>query len=364
MKNKPGFIASIVTAVFCLPLCCNSVAAQEQEKTPEFEAKVRLVEVTVQAKDSDGLHVTDLTKEEFELHSDGKRRELGVFEPVQVGLERFRGLKKLGVDYRTLPEKKLKALPPRYFILFFHQIQFRFGTFQRAKQAALDFINNHMLPNDFVSVVGFDKKVDFELDFSNDQSEVISYIDNMHLKHRNIKWHSDFYIYLQELAHRVSKIPHKITLILIAEGMKGIGGPAKFRVYDNTIQMLQAADIRVFGVDAGGLNLKDPGASVARLSPQIAAKINQSFNLGLYSEPTGGRYFRYHNNILNLFSQVDYEISAYYILGFYLGENETIEDTVSIKVTTSRSGVDLLYKKRFRPLLKPDQEAELSKYRQ
>lgn len=323
------------------------VAAQEQEK-PTFKTKVRLVEISVQAKDKEGHHVTDLTQNEIKITAGGKQREVRLFKPVTVGLDRFSSVKALGVEYGEPTKEEIKQYPPRHYLLLFHQVQFRFGSFQRAKQAAIDFVQQRMLPNDFVSVVGFDKIIDFQLDFTNDKGKVLEALENMHLKHRNIRMRDEFYVYLQELARRLAREPYKVTIILIAEGMQGIREPSGYRVYENTMQLLQAADIRIFGVDAGGLNLKDPGATIARFSSGVAALIYQSFNLGLFTEPTGGRYYRYHNNIKALFEQVDYEMSAYYIVGFYLDEGEDLDSPMKLSISTTRQGVDLLYKKGFK----------------
>lgn len=331
------------------------VAAQDQEE-PLFSARVRLVEISVQAKDRAGRHVTDLIRDEFTIKAGGRLREIRLFQPVTVGLDRFSSVKALGVDYSEPAKEEISEYPPRHYLLLFHQVQFRFGSFQRAKQAAIDFVQKRMLPNDFVSVVGFDKVIDFELDFTTDKGKVLEALENMHLKHRNIKMRDGFYVYLQELARRLAREPYKVTIILIAEGMQGVRGPSGYRVYENTMQLLQAADVRIFGVDAGGLNLKDPGASIARFSPQVAALVYQSFNLGLYTEPTGGRFYRYHNNINTLFEQVDYEMSAYYVVGFYLDDDEDLDSPISISVTTSRPGVDLLSKKGFKPIRRFDEE--------
>lgn len=330
-----------------------SPALSQQERDTEFTSRVRLVEVTLQAVDGGGRHVLDLRADELRVKADGRLRDIRLFEPVQVGLERFETLKKLGAEYRPLSEVQAADYPPRYYMLLLHQIQFRFGTFQRAKAAAIEFIRNHMLPNDYVAVVGFDKRVDFEIDFTSDKAAVVRAIEDMHLKHRNISMRDEFFVYLQNLSLRLAREPYKVSIILIAEGMQGIGGPAEYRVYDRTIETLQAADIRVYGVDAGGLNLKDPGASVARFSPQVAAKIYQSFNLGLWSGPTGGSYYRYHNNIVSLLQQVDYEMSAYYIIGFNLDDEDKSDADLSLYISTTRQGVKLHYKNRFKATAPP-----------
>ena len=345
--------ALIITSL--LLLCPFHLAAQEQERVPEYKARVRLVEITLQVKNSEGRHITDLQAEELSINAGGRERNLRVFQSVTLGLERFGKLKPLGVEYNHEGESSIKT-PPRYYLLLFHQIQFRFGSFQRAKAAAMEFVRERMLPDDYVSVVGFDKYLDFELDFTNDKDKVLEAIEEMHLKHRNVDMVDGFFGYLRKLSLRFARMPHKVTIILIAEGMQGIHGPAAFDIYDDAIRRLQAADVRIFGIDAGGLNFKDPGAAIAKVPMALAAKVYQSFNLGLWSGPTGGRYFRYHNNIVDLFEQVDYEMSAYYLIGFYLDEDEEVDKPISIKITCSRPGARLLYKTSFSGILDLENE--------
>jgi len=331
----------------------HSSGQENEDSTRQLRVRVRLAEVTVSAKSGDGRHVTDLLPGEFTLTAGKRKREIRVFRPVFTALERFGALKPLGVEYRPIEEAV--EYPPRYYLLLFHKLQYEFGFFQRAKAAAIEFVRERMLPGDHVAVAAFDKRIDFQLDFTSDRVAVLNALEGLELKHRNIEMVDGFYSYLQELAHRAARMPHKVSVILIAAGMQGIGGPAKYSVYDQAIKALQAADVRVFGIDAVGLDFRDPGASIARLPIKLGALVKQSFNLGLYTEPTGGRFFRYNNNLLDLFEQVDYEMSAYYVLGFYLDEDDG-EGPFSIRIVCSRPGVSLSYKKRVNRLVKPEDE--------
>jgi VWFA-related protein len=236
-------------------------------------------------------------------------------------------------------------------------MQFEFGFFQLARAAAIDFVKSRMMPNDFVSVVSFDKRVDLETPFTNDRDAVLSALESMRLTHRKIEMDDHFFAYLEELAGRAAHMPHKVSLILVAAGMLGVGGAMDYGVYNRAIRSLQAADVRVYGIDTRGLSLKDPGAAVARFPIQVAAKIKQSFNLGLYSGPTGGRYFRYHNDILDLFERVDYEMSAWYVLGFYLDERDR-GDQFDIDIDCTRPEVALRYKNRFQRMFKAEAQPE------
>lgn len=341
-RKRLGLIALLAVIQMC-----TATLPRAQENDPLFRARARLVEITVQAADGGGRHVTDLKASDLRLVVDGTEREIRVFQPFQVALERFTAVERFDISYLKMSEADLSTAPSRTYLLLFHQVQFAFGSFQRARQAAIDFVRTRMLPGDRVGVVCFDKQVDFELDFTGDRERILAALEAMQLRHRNIKMRDEFQTYLQNLSQRLAEMPGKVNIILIAEGMKGIAGAGGQQVYDRTISLLQAADVRIFGIDAGGLNLKDPGASIARYGPQIDALVNQSFNLGLWSAPTGGQYFRYHNDIAALFDQVDYEMSAWYVIGYYDNEGEKREIPQKILLTTTRPGVRLYYKQRF-----------------
>ena len=333
-------LAAII-CVSCLICSSKSAACEGPAEQQKFDSKVRLVEVTLHASDRAGNHVTDLRAEELTLRAGRRERDIRLFEPRAVALERFGEIRPLRADYRAV---EIPAdTPPRYYVILFHQLQYEFGFFQVARAAAADFIRKHMLPGDMVSFVCFDKYIDLEIDFTGDKQTIIDAVENLRFKFRNVDMVDRFYSYLEGLARRAADLPHKMSVILVAAGMFGVRGQGGISDYERAIAALQAADVRVFGVDARGLSFKEPGTKVAMLPPGAADLVKQGFNLGLYSEPTGGRFFRYHNNIESLLTRVDYEMSAYYVLGFYLDDDED-EREMDLKIETSRPGVKLRYK--------------------
>ena len=319
--------------------------AQEREPS-RFEASVRLVEVTLQAQDRDGRHVTDIQQSELRLFTSGRERELRLFLPQQIALERFGKLRPLDVEYREY--EPVEQPEPRHFVIFMHQMQYEFGFFQLARAAAREFIEKRMLPSDRISLVCFDKYVDLEVDFTGDKEILLEALDGLQFKFRNVDMLDRYYSYLAQLARRYADMPHKVSIILVAAGMFGVRGQGGYSDYHRAIEALQDADVRVYGLDARGLSFKEPGTSVASLPVGIVDLVKQGANLGLYSGPTGGKTFRYHNNLLSLFERIDYEMSAYYVLGFHLDEDEG-DNPIYVSIECSRPGVQLRYKKKLRP---------------
>jgi VWFA-related protein len=341
-------LVPFILIIFISSLVFTKLSSAQEGEPSQLKARVRLVEVTLQAQDGHGHHVTDLKQGELKIIAGGRERELRVFIPQQVSLGRFSNVKALNVEYRDFDA--MVPPEPRYYVILMHQLQYEFGFFQPARAAVREFIEKRMLPTDRVALVCFDKYVDLELDFTGDKQLLLDTVDSLHLKFRNVDMVDRYYGYLTGLAHRVAGMPHKVTIILVAAGMFGVRGQGCYEDYQSAIDALQAADVRVYGVDTRGLSFKEPGTSVASLPVEVIDLVKQGFNLGLYSGPTGGKTFRYHNNILSLLERVDYEMSASYVLGFYLEENE-VGKRLDIEIECARPGVNLHYKSEVRSSL-------------
>jgi VWFA-related protein len=334
-------IISVYALIFT-PLVC------AQEREPQLlKEHVRLVELTLQAQDRNGLHVVDLEPGELKIRAGDRERRLRLFEPRRIALERFASVEGLDVGYRDY--EPAAPAEPRYFVILMHQMQYEFGFFQPTRAAVREFIEKRMLPNDRVALVCFDKYVDLEIDFTSDKQVLLDAVDGLSLKFRNVDMVDRYFSYLVELAHRAAGMPQKVNVILVAAGMFGVRGQGGYEDYERAIEALQAAGVCVYGVDTRGLSFKEPGTSVASLPVGIVDLVKQGFNLGLYSGPTGGKTFRYHNDILALFERVDYEMSAYYVIGFYLEEDE-VGRRLDVEIECTRPGVRLRYQDSVGPL--------------
>jgi VWFA-related protein len=146
-----------------------------QAQTPRESIDVTVVEVPVTVVDSNGKPIRGLTRENFELYDDGKRRELTHFDSVDVST-RLRAAAALpataaaGAAAETdgpLPEQRPYL---RNFMLLFDVSDSSPATLKRAREAARDFVNNQVQPVDRVAVGtvgvqrGFELLANFTLD--------------------------------------------------------------------------------------------------------------------------------------------------------------------------------------------------------
>jgi VWFA-related protein len=154
-----------------LLLSLQSTAAQ----TPPRETiEVTVVEVPVTVVDRDGKPVRGLTRENFELYDDNQRRALTHFDAVDLST-RTRVAAAAAPAVASAEEVEEGPLPEqrpymRNFMLLFDVSDSSPATLKRAREAALDFVQNQLQPVDRVAVGtvsvqrGFELLANFTLD--------------------------------------------------------------------------------------------------------------------------------------------------------------------------------------------------------
>ena len=148
-----------VAAFACLLFIGASVVAQERTAAT---IDVTLVEIPVNVYDRDGNAMRGLTADQFEITDDGKRQTITNFEEVD--------LDKYAADKRTPPV----AAARRSFMLLFDLSSSTPATMTRARQAALDFVRNELIPSDAVAVGTYSADTGFNLltSFTTDRDAV------------------------------------------------------------------------------------------------------------------------------------------------------------------------------------------------
>lgn len=145
------------------------VAAQEQTLDAGFEGSVEVSEVLldVLAVDREGKIVTGLGKDDFVVEEDG--------EPVEITSVSFYATR-YGPGGDLLAETDGAIPSSRYFVFFFHD-QTQGGSIgnylsrrqTRAKRESLRWVEEHMLPSDWVAIVSYDLRLKIYQDFTQDR---------------------------------------------------------------------------------------------------------------------------------------------------------------------------------------------------
>ncbi len=143
------------------------VASAQDEPVAHFDdmAEVREVLLDVLAVDAEGKVVLGLGAEDFIVEEDGQAMEIsGVsFYATQYGLD------------DSILEAEGVVPSSRYFIFYFHSPiggsveSFLARQHMRLRQDALDWVDDHLLPSDWLAVVGYDVRLKVHQDFTQDR---------------------------------------------------------------------------------------------------------------------------------------------------------------------------------------------------
>ena len=148
--------------VVALPLCATTITHPLQE-----EAGVSIIEVPVYVTSHDGKPVSDLKAENFTLYEDGKKKDLVFAQLMGTG------------SVGSLPNGIVESRG--HFILFFDLTFNQLGGLKRARDAAMQFINEQLPPGESVSVFSFalTDGVKMLLNFTTDRHKVLEAVDSL-----------------------------------------------------------------------------------------------------------------------------------------------------------------------------------------
>jgi VWFA-related protein len=126
-----------------------------QENPPlkplQYEVNVVFKLVQVYAVDRKGNPVTDLTAADFELTDDGKKQKIEHFEKVQLDLP---SPAQAEAEAAAVP---VRAGIPRKFFFFFNYAFIEPAGIQKARTAALEFLDKYVRTSDEVGIITFSR---------------------------------------------------------------------------------------------------------------------------------------------------------------------------------------------------------------
>ncbi|MEW6368864.1 MAG: VWA domain-containing protein [Acidobacteriota bacterium] len=152
-------------------LCLGIVASAGRAQEPlQEEAGVAIVEVPVFVTDASGEPVTNLKPEEFTAYEDGKKQEL-VF--VQL----------MGAAPRPATAGAIHVESRRHFVLFFDLTFTDLGGLRRARDAALEFVEHQISPDDLVAVFSYslNSGTQILMNFTSDRSQLVDAVSGIGL---------------------------------------------------------------------------------------------------------------------------------------------------------------------------------------
>jgi VWFA-related protein len=420
MQSFKQNLASLVTLALLLqPAIPMSAQQAPQPAAPVSQGRIRvtteLVLVNVVARDKKGNLVRDLKKEDFTLLEDGKKQEISTFDFQNVDQPLTAGAVEATVSGAagegTLLRAGKKAAPSldardrRLMLFFFDFSAMDPEQIERSVDAAKNFVSTKMQPADLVALVSLATNLRVDLDFTDDKTKILSALSSYTsgegqgfdngatgssegAAETGGSFTADDTDYntfsadrkllaLQSLMQSLGKLSQKKSLIYFSNGISQSGMDNQSALRAATAAAVKA-NVSIYSMDVRGLQAFPPGgeaqsASLHGQSAYSGASVLNDLNnnassqetLATLSSDTGGKAFFDSNDFSSVFSQVQKDTSAYYLLGFL--SNNPLKDGHyrRLKVAVNRADLKLEYRsgyytdRDFEHLNKADREQQL-----
>ena len=361
---------------------------------PAIHATTELVLVNVVARDRKGNLVRDLKQQDFTVLEDGQKQQISSFD--------FENIDELALAQQAMatangtagPEAATAAPQPlqraldardrRLILLFFDFSAMDPEQIDRAVDAAKKYVNTKMQSADLIAIVSLATNMHLDLDFTDDKSRILSVLSAYNSSsgqgfdnglagsaEGNPETGGSFtaddtdyntfsadrkLLALQSLVQSVGKLPQKKSLIYFSNGItqSGVDNQSALRAATATAVK---SNVAIYPLDVRGLQALPGGgeaqnASLHGQSAYTGASVLNDLNsnaasqetLSTLAADTGGKAFFDSNDFSGVFSQVQKDTSAYYILG-YTSSNRLKDGRFRhIKVAVNRPDLKLDYR--------------------
>jgi VWFA-related protein len=367
MKTRAFLMAAILLLNGSLSVFAQNASQTPQPQQPQYRVHVtsELVLVNVVVRDKRGNLVRDLKKDDFTLLEDGKRQTISSFD-----FENVDELKTAGAAEATVsgtapdgallrPAEKTAALDARdrrLMLLFFDFSGMDPEQIDRSVDAAKKFVQTRMQPADLIALASLATNMRVDLDFTDDKAKVLSaltsYTSGQGQGFDNGTTGSaeggaetggaftaddtDYNTFnadrkllaLQSIMQTLGKISQKKAIIYFSNGISQNGVDNQSALRAATASAVKA-NVSIYPVDIRGLQAFPPGGEAQNASlhgqsayngaavlSDLSSNAATQDTLSTLASDTGGKAFFDSNDFSAVFSQVQKDSSAYYVLGF------------------------------------------------
>lgn len=391
-----------------------ATAQQTGQAESRIQVTSELVLVNVVAHDKKGTLVRDLKKADFTLFEDGKKQEISTFDFENVDELTTAGAAVAtasGVAGGALLRSGKQVAPSldardrRLVLLFFDFSAMEPEQIDRSVEAAKKFVSTKMQPADLMALVSLATNMHVDLDFTDDKAKLLAvltaYNSGQGQGFENGDTggaegaaetsgvfsadDTDFNTFsadrkllaLQSLMQALGKLPQKKSLIYFSNGITQTGADNQSALRAATAAAVKA-NVSIYSMDIRGLQAFPPGgeaqsASLHGQSAYSGAAVLNDLNgnaasqetLATLSTDTGGKAFFDSNDFGAVFSQVQKDSSAYYVLGFTSNNPAKDGRFRHLKVQVNRSDLKLDFRsgyyagRDFEHLNRADREQQL-----
>ncbi len=389
-------IAVVTVVAWSAQLALPAMAQQAgvPQSTPAIRATTELVLVNVVARDKKGNLVRDLKREDFTVLEDGQKQQVSSFD--------FENIDEMALAGQTAPTTtgneaaSNAAAPPaqpsptmdardrRLILLFFDFSAMDPDQIDRAVDSAKKYVNTRMQPADLIAVVSLATNMRLDLDFTDNKAKILSVLSAYssgagqgfdagstgssegaaETSGAFTADDTDFNTFsadrkllaLQSLVQAVGKLSQKKSLIYFSNGISQSGVDNQSALRAATAAAVKA-NVAIYPLDVRGLQALPGGgeaqnASLHGQSAYTGASVLNDLNsnaasqdtLSTLAADTGGKAFFDSNDFTGVFSQVQKDTSAYYILGYTSSNHAKDGRFRHIKVVLNRADLKLEYR--------------------
>ena len=388
------FIAGVLSFCLLVP----SLPAQDAKPSAnpdDYRIKVTsdLVLTNVVVRDKQGNLVRGLTQDDFTVYEDGKPQHLTSFDFENVDALATAGPNETTVSGTAAPVKIIGSQQPikkeelknhRLIVMFFDFSAMEPDDIDRAVSAAQNYVAKQMAPADLVAIVSLATSMRVDQDFTNDKTRLAKVLSSYtsgegqgfaagdtgtsegtaDTGNSFVADDSEYNQFntdrklqaIQAVAKSLSKIDVKKSIIFFSNGVSrsGIENQVELRAATNTAVQ---SNVALYTLDVRGLQAFPPGgeaqsASLRGKSAYSGQSILDQFNSNADSQETlttlagdtGGKAFLDSNDLSGVFTAVQRDTSAYYVLGYRSTNPEMNGKYRRVKVVVKRPEVKLEYR--------------------
>jgi len=338
------------------------------QQTPTFSTTANVVVVDVTVTSRDGKPIGNLGKSDFLLSEDGKLQTLQSCELQKLDtkpLEPILPAKTLqtrdaptppapAVAHET-PAKKPDLHDHRLIVMLFDISSMQPQEQIRSVDAAIKFLGTQMTTSDVVSIMTFGTDLKTVLDFTADRDQLISTLHAFHVGEASelsgqadtgadtqdisgsfVADETEFNIFnsdrklaaLEDAARRLAPYPEKKALVYISSGIQKTGVDNQSQL-QATVNAAIRANVAFYPIDARGLMATPPGGDASQAA-SVGSNLytgsaqtslmdnfhNTQETLDTLAADTGGKALLDSNDLTLGMTQVQKDMSSYYILTY------------------------------------------------
>lgn len=390
----------IITVVWACALVTHftlsALARRRQipQSSPTIRATTELVLVNVVARDRKGNLIRDLKQPDFTVLEDGQKQQVASFDFENIG--------ELALAQQTMTTANgtsgrapaavasQPSVPPadardrRLILLFFDLSAMDPEQIDRAVDAAKKYVNTKMQSADLIAIVSLTTNMRLDLDFTDDKRKILSTLGAYNSSSGQgfdngltgsaegsgetggsfTADDTDYNTFsadrkllaLQSIIQSVGRLSQKKSLIYFSNGISQSGVDNQSTLRAATAAAVKA-NVAIYPLDVRGLQALPAGgeaqnASLHGQSAYSGASVLNDLNsnaatqetLSTLAADTGGKAFFDSNDFSGVFSQVQKDTSAYYILGYTSSNHLKDGRFRHIKVVVNRPDVKLEYR--------------------